>query len=235
MGHSRRGQDVVWKNLRLVLFEWTGSEWKERGTFASDCMNNFPPQRLDGVYAMPCGDSRMNVFMALSAQPESNNLTRSPLSADPPFHRMDEPTLYETADGFTHMILRDNNRSRRLIRALSRDHGRTRSAPVLTDYPDATNKNFTGRLTSGSYFLINNPDTARCDPLAISFRPDGRLFSNPVAIWRGAPPRRPQISGQGSFQYPHAIEHAGSLWVVYSTNKQAIEITRLPLDKPEVR
>ncbi|MBM3752795.1 MAG: FAD-dependent oxidoreductase [Acidobacteria bacterium] len=32
-------------------------------------------------------------------------------------------------------------------------------------------------------------------------------------------------------QYPHAIEHGGSLWIVYATNKQSIEITELPLAK----
>jgi hypothetical protein len=30
-------------------------------------------------------------------------------------------------------------------------------------------------------------------------------------------------------QYPHAIEHSGSLWAIYSTNKEDIEITELPL------
>ena len=28
-------------------------------------------------------------------------------------------------------------------------------------------------------------------------------------------------------QYPHALEHGGSLWVIYSTNKEDIQITEV--------
>lgn len=226
-----RGQQVVWQGLKLYRFEWNGQMWLDRGVFADDCMNNFPPERLGDAYGMPCRDSLMNVYMARSATPGIGPWSRTPIVADPPFHRMDEPALYETPDGYTHMIVRDNNRSRRLIHVLSRDHGKAWAKPVLTDYPDATSKNFTGRLRNGSYYLINNPDPTKRDPLAISFSPDGWLYSNPLAIRRDAPPARPRTIGGGSFQYPNAVEYRGSLWVVYSTNKQDIEITRIPLDR----
>lgn len=102
---------------------------------------------------------------------------------------------------------------------------------MLTNYPDATSKNFTGKLSSGWYFLINNPDPKRRDPLSISFSRDGWVFSRPVNIRVDAPPRR--YSGRakpsGSFQYPHAIEYGGSLWVIYSTNKEDIEISEFPI------
>jgi len=130
--------------------------------------------------------------------------------------RMDEPTLYETVDGYAHLIVRDNRRSGRLIRILSSDHGRTWSQPVLTNYPDATSKNYAGRLGDGRYFLINNPNPRRRDPLVITYSPDGWEYSRPAAIRRGG----------GTFQYPHALEHGGSLWVVYSTAKRDIELTR---------
>lgn len=180
---------------------------------------------------MACRDSRMDVFMALSNDPGAGAWSRTPLAAAPPFDRMDEPTLYEMPDGSVHMIVRDNSRSKRLIRAVSRDRGKTWSPPVLTNYPDATSKNFTGRLSGGQYFLINNPNTARRDPLAISFSADGWTFSNPLSIRSQAPPLRHKgrAKGSGSFQYPHALEHDGSLWVVYSTNKEDIEITQIDL------
>lgn len=230
-----RGQQVVWQGLKLMRFEWDGKKWVARGLFADDCMNNFPPQRLGDSYGMPCRDSRMDVYMARSKTPGTGPWERTPIAADPPFHRMDEPTLYETPDGFMHMIIRDNNRSRRLIRSVSRDQGKTWTAPVLTDYPDATSKNFTGRLRDGTYYLINNPDPNQRDPLAISFSADGWLYSNPVAVRKNAAPPRPQTTGGGRFMYPHAIEFRGSLWVVYSTNAQDIEMTRLPLDRMKIR
>jgi hypothetical protein len=154
-----------------------------------------------------------------------------PLAGEPPFDRMDEPTWYQGPDGAIHMIIRDNNRSRKLIRAVSRDGGRTWGKPVLTDYPDATSKNFTGKLSNGWYYLINNPNPAARDPLTISFSRDGWEFAKPLAIRRGAPARRVagRAKGSGSLQYPHAIEHGGSLWVIYSVNKEDIEISELKI------
>ena len=35
--------------------------------------------------------------------------------------------------------------------------------------------------------------------------------------------------GSGTIQYPNAIEHGGSLWVIYSVNKEDIEISEIPL------
>lgn len=40
--YGRRGKDVVWKNLRLMYFQWDGGAWRQKGVFAGDCMNNFP-------------------------------------------------------------------------------------------------------------------------------------------------------------------------------------------------
>jgi predicted neuraminidase len=130
-----------------------------------------------------------------------------------------------------HLIIRDNFRSGYLIRIVSRDHGASWGKPLLTNYPDATSKNFTGRLSGGWYFLINNPDQKQRDPLAISLSRDGWIFERPMAI-RSRPPQcryTGRAKGSGTVQYPHAIEHNGSLWVIYSTNKEDIEVSELPL------
>jgi predicted neuraminidase len=180
---------------------------------------------------MVCRDSNMNVYTALRDDSAPGGWKRIPLAADPPFHKMDEPTWYRDPDGVVHMIIRDNNRSRKLIRSISRDAGVTWTKPVLTNYPDATSKNFTGRLSNGWYFLINNPNPQGRDPLSISFSRDGWTFSKPLSIRRGAPERRyaGRAKNPGSFQYPDAIEHNGSLWVIYATNKEDIEISELPV------
>ena len=229
--YGKRGKDVVWKNLTLIQFTWSGAEWKEDGVFAPDCMNNFPPFRLAGQFVMPCRDSRMDLKVLRSDAPLSGRWTGVAIYSEPPFHRMDEPTLYTAQDGSTQMIIRDGTRSGFLLRAVSRDSGVTWSRPVRTNYPDATSKNFVMRLSNGLYVLINNPDPKRRDPLAISVSKDGWSFGSPVAVRKEAPARRYEgrAKGSGSFQYPHAIEHEGSLWVIYSTNKEDIEVTRIRL------
>jgi predicted neuraminidase len=229
--YGKRGTDVVWKNLRLMYFQWEAGAWKEKGIFAADCMNNVPPERLGARLAMICRDKNMDVSVALLDDPARLTWKRTRLAADPPFHKMDEPTWYRDPDGVVHMIVRDNSRSGKLIRVLSRDGGVTWEKPLLTNYPDATSKNFTGRLSNGRYFLVNNPNPLKRDPLSISFSRDGWSFGDPRNIRVDAPPRR--IEGRakpsGSFQYPHAIEQAGSLWVIYSTNKEDIEISQFPI------
>jgi hypothetical protein len=227
--YGNRGKGVVWKNLRLMYFQWEGSAWKQMGVFADNCMNNFPPARFGSKVAMICRDRNMDVSVALLDDAAKLTWKRTPLQSDPPFDRMDEPTWYEDPNGVIHMIIRDNNRSRKLIHVLSRDSGVTWSAPVLTNYPDATSKNFTGRLSDGWYFLINNTNPEKRDPLSVSFSRDGWTFTEPRNIREDAAPRR--IEGRakpsGSFQYPHAVEQGGSLWVIYSTNKEDIEVSEL--------
>ncbi len=169
--------------------------------------------------------------MALADSP--GGWKHTPIASEPPFDKMDEPTYYQARGGEVHMIVRDNSKSGFLLRTISHDHGRTWSRPVRTNYPDATSKNFPGRLSNGWYFLINNPNPKGRDPLAISFSRDGWTFERPMAIRKNGPPRRfaGRAKASGSLQYPHAIEHKGSLWVIYSTNKEDIEISELPLAK----
>ncbi len=229
--YRERGSGDVWGHLKLMRFVWKGEAWSPQGVFADDCMNNFPPIKLGGSFVMPCRDHGMNMFVALATHPGPRAWKRIPLQAEPPFHRMDEPTLYSTADGVAHLVIRDGTRSGFLLRSVSTDRGLTWSRPVRTNYPDATSKNFVGRLSSGTYFLINNPHPRQRDPLAISTSPDGWTFSHPMAIRKGLPERRfpGRAKGSGTAQYPHAVEHKGSLWVIYSTNKEDIEITEIPV------
>ncbi|MBZ2185479.1 MAG: exo-alpha-sialidase [Bryobacter sp.] len=229
--YRNRGQGPVWKNLSLRRFEWTGRRWQARGVYAEDCMNNFPPERLNGMLSLVCRDSHMRVTMALADAPGQWNHT--PIASAPPYDKMDEPTYYSTSEGEVHMIVRDNFRSGVLLRTISRDHGRNWSVPVRTNYPDATSKNFPGRLSNGLYYLINNPNPKARDPLLISFSRDGWTFDNAMVIRRNLPARRyaGRAKASGSAQYPHAIEHGGSLWIVYSTNKEDIEIAEIPLSR----
>jgi hypothetical protein len=231
--YGKRGREEVWKKLSLRRFEWNGGKWEPRGVYAENCMNNFPPERLNGLLSMVCRDSNMKVTMALADAPGAGAWRHAPIASEPPFDKMDEPTYYATEGGEVHMIVRDNSRSGFLLRALSKDYGKTWSRPVRTNYPDATSKNFPGRLSTGWYFLINNPNPKARDPLAISFSRDGWSFDHAYAI-RGNPPARRfagRAKGSGSVQYPHAMEHNGSLWVIYSTNKEDIEIAEIPLAK----
>jgi hypothetical protein len=226
--YGKRGKEVVWKDLDLYHFEWNGTSWEDKGLFAPACMNNYPPARLGDREAMVCRDENMDPYMAL--RESDTTWKRAPLTAAPPFNHMDEPTWYQDHEGVIHMLIRDNTKSRRILRAISRDGGNSWTTPVYTNYPDATSKHFSGQLSDGRYFLINNPNPDARYPIAISTSADGWVFRNPIVL-RDAPQDvyRSKASGSTGFQYPHAVEHNGSLWVIYSTNKTDIEITEVPL------
>ena len=134
-----------------------------------------------------------------------------------------------------HLIIRDQGYTRRLYHAVSFDAGSTWTIPVKTIYPDALSKNMAGRLSNGWYYLISNPKATGAnvrDPLAITFSRDGWTFSEPRALRKNAPALRHKGGAKGahSFQYSHAIEHGGKLWVIYATNKEDLEVSAFPIE-----
>ena len=225
------GGPPSWPGLRLMRYECDGTGWSEMGLFADDCMNNYPPRKLGEKWFMTCRDTFRKMYTAQSPDLANGNWTITPLPLKAPQDNMSEPSWYLDPEGLAHLIFRDQGRSGYLRQSVSSDFGATWTPPVLTNYPDATSKNFTGRLSNGWYFLINNPRQKGRDPLAITFSRDGWTFSNPLALRKDAPAQRfaGRSKGPKSFQYPHAIEHGGSLWVIYSTNKEDIEISEFPI------
>jgi hypothetical protein len=215
-----------WANLRLMLFEWTGEKWEDRGIYIENCMNNYPPRVVDGRLFITCRDSFARMHTALADSTSGAHWTITPLPGETPHDDMSEPSGYVDPEGTAHLIFRDGAKSGYLYRSISLDGGSTWTAPLRTNYPDAPGKNLTGRLSNGWYYLISNPNQAGRDPLVISFSRDGWVFGNPRALRKGVRPQR--VPGPGKnpgFQYPHALEKDGSLWVVYNVTQEDIEIS----------
>lgn len=225
------GQKQDWPNLKLVRFQWTGSHWRNLGVYIDDCMNNFPPRQFGNHLFMTCRNSYTLMHTARSASLAGEHWTISTLPPSSPDAWLSEPSWYIDPQGVGHILFRDASKSKYLYHSISNDHGNTWSAPVRTNYPDATSKNYSWRLSNGWYFLINNPNQKKRDPLAISFSRDGWTFEHPMALRKDAPPLRfPGRAKQSdSFQYAHAIEHGGSLWVIYSVNKEDIQVSEFKL------
>jgi hypothetical protein len=220
---------------KLVRFEWTGTRWENRGTYLDNCLSNYPPTELNGRWLITCRDGFGKVHTALTDSLTRTRWKVTPLPVVPPNDRMSEPSEYLDPDGVAHMIFRDQGKSRYLFRSLSRDGGRTWTAPVRTNYPDATSKNLAGRLSNGWYYLISNPAKQRRDPLVISFSRDGWVFERPKVLRMGvAKQRLPGPGKNPGFQYPHALEKAGSLWVIYNVNQEDIEISEFRISDFEL-
>lgn len=69
--------------------------------------------------------------------------------------------------------------------------------------------------------------------LAISLSKDGLNFGRMAVIKFAAPPQRYEgkSKGAGGFQYPHSVVVGKHLWVIYSINKEDIELACIPLSE----
>ena len=224
---------------RLRRYFWSGNRWDFDRVILEDALNNYPPRPIGSRLFMTLRRDRGKMHTALSEDLSGDDWEVSPLPGLTKAHPMSEPSWYLDPEGAVHLIFRDRGWSGFLFRSLSCDGGKTWTPPVRTNYPDATSKNFSQRLSNGLYYLINNP--SQCprprvteksrDPLGLSFSRDGWSFAYPRLLRAGAPDRRFEgHSKDFGFSYPHALEHNDSLWVIYSTNKEDIEVSQFPLE-----
>jgi len=165
-------------------------------------------------------------------------------------HRMTEPTQpWRLANGTWVRLYRDqgsvhaNSRaeidasmSRRHYASFSRDGGGTWSVPTRTSFPDSAARANTGRLPDGQYYVINNPLPMSTrqggrSMLAISLSRDGLQFDRMAILRFVAPPQRFEGIAKRSngYQYPHSLVAGEHLWVIYSVNKEGVEVARVPL------
>jgi hypothetical protein len=145
-----------------------------------------------------------------------------------------EPSWFLRRDGGMVMIFRDQADSFRKLAAVSNDRGLTWTKPVLTNMPDARTKQSAGNLPDGSAYLVGNPVTNRSRyPLVVTVSKDGRLFDR--AWWLRAGGRDMQALKypgrykRPGYSYPKSAVIDDWLYVAYATNKEDIEITRVPV------
>ena len=151
----------------------------------------------------------------------------------PPTSRELEPSLFARAGGELVMVFRDQASTFRQLASVSRDRGATWTLPVPTDMPDARAKQSAGNLPDGTAFVVNCPSgTKERAPLAVTLGRDERVFDRSFLL-RGAA-ELPALRYEGKFKrrgyhYPKSLVADGFLHVIYATNKESIEVTRVPV------
>jgi hypothetical protein len=231
-GHGGFGPD---RDMNLLAYVWDdpGNRWKEKGTVFGNAINNFAPQKLStGEWITTRRDSGFNVSMLIGGTkalgdwrvvPVVDKQANSASSGLSP----DEPICWEQPDGLLVAAFRDNGGSDRLFRAFSHDHGKTWSAPVKTEYPNAKSKVFSLLTSRGYRVLISNANTTmRRRELYLAISEDGLTFTRMARLDIPS-------SFNDSLAYPHAIEHAGQLWIAFSRKKASTELFKVSLDELE--
>jgi hypothetical protein len=212
-------------SLALHAFRWNPATklWDDVGVVQEDAINNFPPKRLptgewgmsrrkhnyrqSGVEFLIGGNAALNEWKSFPVLGERDGALKA-----------EEPLWWALPDGNLMSLFRDNGRGGYLYRAFSTDHGRTWSRPAKTDFPDATSKLHGLRLSDGRYVLVSNPHPKRRDPLTLALSDDGLVFNKLF-----------YLVGGRSVDYPHVMEHDGSLYIAHSGGKRSIEIERVRL------
>lgn len=143
-----------------------------------------------------------------------------------------EPSLFRRGDCAV-MVFRDEELSFRQLAAESCDGGETWTSPAITEMPDSRAKQSAGNLPDGTAFLVNAPNTDRPRiPLAVTLSDDGRTFDRSFLL-RGQGDLQPlRYDGQykrPGYHYPKSIVWGDWLYVGYSTNKEDVQVTRVPL------
>jgi len=213
------------------------------------------PDPVPGFPSYPAGDLVIiekfnNYFWQPGNEIQLDFNTPKPVSDDN--HRLTEPVpSYRLADGTCVRLFRDmgsrdavtqkekeDSKSRRNYASFSFDDGKNWTVPTRTSFPDACARSNAGKLPDGQVYVINNiipmnpGGLGGRSMLGISLSKDGLNFDR-VAIIRFTPPplRYPGLEKTIGYQYPHSVVADSDLWVMYSINKEDIQVTRIPLEE----
>lgn len=157
------------------------------------------------------------------------------IAKDSTMSRELEPSWFYRADGVIVMVFRDQNSTFKKLASVSKDNGETWSTPQLIDTPDSRAKQSAGNFPDGTAFMINNPSGNKNRfPLVLTLSKDGFIFYKAYLIRSGdlnlQPMRYEGKYKRIGYSYPKSIVYDGYLYVSYATNKEDIEITRIPID-----
>lgn len=156
-----------------------------------------------------------------AAPPRTINIRPSP-NVSP-----EQGTWYQTDDGRIWVYQRDSAVTGYLALTWSDDEGETWSELVRTDFPNTYSRAFAGRLHDGRFYIVGNNFRRYLDrkTLLIALSDDGRLFDRQYTLVEGPTTRR--VNGrhkEDGYHYPNCLAHGDRLVVVYSVNKEDIEV-----------
>ncbi|PPK87173.1 BNR repeat protein [Neolewinella xylanilytica] len=145
-----------------------------------------------------------------------------------------EPSWFYRSDSAVVMVFRDQAGTFQKLAAVSHDRGETWTQPVLVAAPDSRAKQSAGNLPDGTAFMVNNPSGSKSRiPLVITLSADGFVFDRAYLLRSGGddlPPQRyPGRYKRAGYSYPKSVLWGDYLYVGYGTNKEVVEVTRMPV------
>ncbi|TRZ43553.1 sialidase family protein [Robertkochia solimangrovi] len=145
-----------------------------------------------------------------------------------------EPSWFFRKDTSLVMVFRDQNSTFKKLASISFDQGAHWTLPVMVDTPDSRAKQSAGNLPDGIAFMVNNPTGNKNRfPLVITLSKDGYHFDKAFLLRDGKedlqPMRHEGKYKRPGYSYPKSVIWNDFLYVAYATNKEDVEVTRIPL------
>lgn len=149
-----------------------------------------------------------------------------------------EPSWFYRKDSAVVMVFRDQQGSFKKLASISFDNGEHWTLPVFIDTPDSRSKQSAGNLPDGTAFMVNNPTGNKNRfPLAITLSKDGYHFDKAYLLRSGGKDMQPQryegLHKRVGYSYPKSVLWGDYLYAGYATNKEDVEITRIPIKSLE--
>ena len=221
--HTDRGSD---NSFRLGTTEWVGLQ-------VPDPVAGFPLGQRE-----TSSEQNERLCKKIRAQAVPWDFNQSGCEVETNGRRLCEPTSSRLSNNLSVTYFRDLGGSQRLFAQFASKKAGV-SPIVPTPIPDAPSKSVFGRVDK-YFLLIGNQVVSkrgtRRDPLTIAVSSDGTSFDNAFAIrWRTSkfrtPKQQDEPDGRGrGFQYPDFVRFDDDLLVIYSVNKESIEVSRIPLE-----
>lgn len=144
-----------------------------------------------------------------------------------------EPSSFVKRDSTLVMVFRDQYSSFQTLASISKDNGESWTTPVETTMPDSRSKQSAGNFPNGTVYIINNPvQTKSRMPLAVTLSNDGNLFTDAYVLRKGDELQPLKYEGKYKrlgYHYPKSFIFNNSLYVSYTTSKEDVEYTKVPL------
>lgn len=238
---------------------WLGSQVRRGGEQYPAYSDAGDPQvRADGAALLERLRLPEDFFSpGRSMEPRDQYRGPRPEAAD--FSIISHDPIYTCPDGTQVRVWRNYNGTHRIYVSLRSDEDESWGLGIPTNIPDSPSGVAVGELPDGRVYLIGNqvsgalddPDTRPYrdprnvwpfrerdfqpehfprDPLVLALSADGYVFDQVWALRHSTPDAR--FNGLGwlpGFQYPDVVVADDRLWVLYSVNKEDVEILPIPL------
>lgn len=146
-----------------------------------------------------------------------------------------EPSWFYRKDGAIIKVFRDQNGTFKKLASISHDNGLTWTTPTIIDTPDSRAKQSAGNFPNGMAFMVNNPSGSKSRiPLVITTSKEGFIFDKAYLIRSGGKDLQPMTTDgkykRIGYSYPKSFVSGNYIYVGYATNKEDVEMTRIPLN-----